>query len=107
MRAVDSGNALFGLPVVLDVPDKSLLGKQVLLSYKGLALAVLQAEEVYKPDKVKEAKASFGTTSVEHPSVRELFEQIHPFYVGGKLRGLVQGFGPVWGNGFKTPAEVR
>jgi len=98
---------LFGLPVILDVNDPSIMGKKVLLKYKGLDLAVLEAEEVWKPNKVKEAKACYGTTSVEHPSVAELFADLGKFYVGGRLHGLVKGFSDVWGMGFKTPTEVR
>merc|ERR1719420_76804 len=83
---LESGT-LFGLPVVLDVADKSLEGKKVLLKYKGTDLAVLEAEEVYQPDKVKEAKNCMGTSSVEHPTVAELFSGLAPFYAGGKVHG--------------------
>merc|ERR1719453_1038839 len=107
MRATSSGNVLFGLPVVLDVENDQYQGKKVLLTYKGTNLAVLEAEEVWKPNKVKEAKASYGTTSVEHPSVKELFEELGKYYVGGKVHGLQKGFEAVWGPGFKTPEEVR
>jgi sulfate adenylyltransferase len=79
----------------------------VLLKYKGENVAVLDAEEVWKPNKVKEAAASFGTTSTEHPSVQELFADLGQFYVGGKVHGLTEGFEGIWGAGFKTPAEVR
>jgi sulfate adenylyltransferase len=107
MRATESGDVLFGLPVILDVLNTDLQGKKVLLTYAGTALAVLEAEEIFKPNKVKEAKACYGTTSVEHPSVQELFAELGKYYVGGKVHGLVQGFEAVWGKGFKTPAEVR
>jgi len=106
MRAVDSG-VLFGLPVVLDVSDPAIQGTKVLLTYKGTNLAVLEAEETWKPNKVKEAKSSYGTTSVEHPSVQELFAELGKYYVGGKVHGLVHGFDSIWGKGFKSPAEVR
>jgi sulfate adenylyltransferase len=107
MRTVEHG-VLFGLPVVLDVNDASLQGKKVVLEYKGTALAVMEAEEVWKPNKVKEAKSSFGTTSTEHPSVAELFADLGKYYVGGKVHGLVKGFSAVYpGEGFLTPAEVR
>merc|ERR1719199_2212220 len=106
MRATESG-ALFGLPVILDVADPTLQGKKVLLKYKGTALAVLDADEVWKPNKVKEAKASFGTTSTEHPSVQELFAELGKYYAGGRVHGLVKGFDTIWGRGFKSPAEVR
>merc|ERR1712050_806137 len=69
-----ASGVLFSLPVVLDVADASLKGKKVLLKYKNVNMAVMEAEEVWKPNKVKEAKSSFGTTSTEHPSVQELFE---------------------------------
>lgn len=107
MRTVTHG-VLFGLPVVLDVNDDSLQGKKVLLTYKGKSVAVLEAEELWKPDKVKEAKSSFGTTSAEHPSVHELLSGMGKYYVGGKVHGLVAGFSFVYeGKGFMTPAEVR
>merc|ERR1719409_2578441 len=97
MRVAESGGVLFGLPVVLDVADDHYQGKKVLLTYKGLNLAVLEAEEVWRPNKVKEAKASYGTTSVEHPSVKELFEDLGKYYVGGKVYGLVHGFEGIFG----------
>jgi len=106
MRTQGSG-VLFGLPVVLDVNDASLQGKKVLLTYKGTKMAVLDAEEVWKPNKVKEAKMCYGTSSAEHPSVLELLSNLGKFYVGGRVRGLVDSFEGIWGKGFKTPAEVR
>merc|ERR1712003_13049 len=101
---------LFSMPVVLDVADTSLRGKKVLLKYNGVDMAVMEAEEVWKPNKVKEAKSSYGTTSTEHPSVQELFESLGKYYVGGKVHGLMASLNDVWGgmgNAFKTPAEVR
>jgi sulfate adenylyltransferase len=103
---IESG-ILFGLPVILDVDDDSLQGKKVLLSCKGTDLAVLEADELWTPNKVKEAKGCYGTTSSEHPSVHESLAELGKYYVGGKIHGLVQGFEAVWGAGFKTPAEVR
>jgi len=105
-----SSGALFGLPVVLDVQNADLAGKKVLLTYKGVSMAVMEAEEVWKPNKVKEAKSSFGTTSMEHPSVQELVENLGKYYVGGKVHGLMKDLNEVWGSmgkNFKTPAEVR
>lgn len=106
MRATESG-ALFGLPVILDVASMDIQGKKVLLTYRGTNMAVLYADEVWKPNKAKEAKAAYGTTSVEHPSVAELFSELGKYYAGGKVMGLVKGFDAIWGKGFMTPAEVR
>merc|ERR1719171_2129956 len=105
MRTKDG--VLFGLPVVLDVADKELEGKKVLLTYKGKNLAVMDVEEAFEPDKAKEAKASFGTDSEEHPTVKELMNDLGKFYVGGKISGLVDSLEGVYGKGYKTPAEVR
>merc|ERR1712157_557823 len=52
----------------------------------------------------------YGTTSMEHPSVQELFESLGKYYVGGKVHGLMASLNDVWGSmgkAFKTPAEVR
>jgi sulfate adenylyltransferase len=106
MKATKTG-VTFGLPVILDVKDSSLEGKKVLLTYKGTEMAVLEAEEVWKPNKVKEAKGCYGTTSTEHPSVAELFAGLGQYYVGGSVHGLIQGFDSIWGPGFRTPADVR
>merc|ERR1712019_274316 len=105
-----ANGVLFSMPVVLDVPDASLRGKKVLLKYKGVNMAVMEAEEVWKPNKVKEAKSSYGTTSSEHPSVQELFEGLGKYYVGGYVYGLMADLNEVWGGmgkAFKTPAEMR
>merc|ERR1719282_1578777 len=105
-----ANGVLFSMPVVLDVPDTTLRGKKVLLKYNGVNMAVMEAEEVWKPNKVKEAKSSYGTTSAEHPSVQELFESLGKYYVGGYVHGLMTDLNEVWGGmgkGFKTPAAVR
>merc|ERR1711879_712958 len=100
-----ASGVLFSLPVVLDVADASLQGKKVLLKYNGVDMAVMEAEEVWKPNKVKEAKSSYGTTSTEHPSVQELFESLGKYYMGGKVHGLMTDLNDVWGsmgNAFKA-----
>merc|ERR1719310_603543 len=105
MRTKDG--VLFGLPVVLDVSDQELQGKKVLLTYKGKNLAVMDVTEVFEPDKKKEATASYGTDSEEHPTVKELMNDLGKFYLGGKISGLVDSLEGVYGKGYKTPAEVR
>jgi len=102
-----TAGVLFGLPVILDVADDSFLGKKVLLTYKGTNMAVLEAEEVWRPNKVKEAAACYGTSSGEHPSVFELYADLGKYYVGGKVHGLIDRFDGIWGPGFFTPAQVR
>jgi sulfate adenylyltransferase len=105
MRMKDG--TLFGLPVVFDTAESGLQGKKILLTFKGTDVAVLDAEEEWEPDKTLEAKDCYGTEADDHPSVYELYNDLGKYYVGGKISGLIQGFDAIWGEGYKTPAEVR
>merc|ERR1719478_979053 len=67
----------------------------------------MDVEEEWEPDKPKEAEKCYGTASDEHPTVYELLNDLGKYYVGGKVNGLLKGYEAVWGEGFKTPAEVR
>jgi len=66
-----SSGLLFGLPIVFDTADPTIaVGDRLLLTYRGQDLAVFTVESRWEPDKVKEAKGCYGTTSLEHPAVR-------------------------------------
>jgi sulfate adenylyltransferase len=84
---------LWSMPITLDVPEE-LAGKLAqgsslaLRDPEGVMLAVLQVEDVWRPDREKEAQDVFGTTSKEHPGVAYLLDKSHPYYVGGRLEGL-------------------
>ena len=68
---------LFGLPIVFDTDDESIaVGDRLLLTYRGQELAVLSVESRWEPDKVKEAKGCYGTTSLEHPAVRMIAGEV-------------------------------
>jgi sulfate adenylyltransferase len=70
-------------------------------------LAVLQVEDVWQPDREKEAQAVFGTTSREHPGVAYLLDKSHPYYVGGRLEGLRLPAHYDFPSLRLTPAELR
>jgi sulfate adenylyltransferase len=96
---------LFGLPIVMDTDREDIVvGDQLLLTYKGQDLAVLEVQDRWEPNKVAEAKGCYGTTSIEHPAVRMITMERKRFYLGGSLKGLAlpQRVFPC-----KTPAEVR
>jgi len=100
-----SSGLLFGLPIVFDTDDASIgLGERLLLTYQGQELAVLTVESVWEPDKVKEAKGCYGTTSLEHPAVRMIACERGRFYLGGRVEGLEL---PRRVFPCKTPVEVR
>jgi sulfate adenylyltransferase len=100
-----SSGLLFGLPIVFDTADASIaVGDRLLLTYQGQDLAVLTVESRWEPDKVKEAKGCYGTTSLEHPAVRMIASERGRFYLGGRLQGLAL---PRRVFPCRTPAEVR
>ncbi|HVR69859.1 MAG TPA: bifunctional sulfate adenylyltransferase/adenylylsulfate kinase [Vicinamibacteria bacterium] len=88
-----TSGALWTMPITLDVPEE-LAGRLragsslALRDPEGVMLAVLQVEDVWRPDREQEAQQVFGTTSREHPGVAYLLERSHPVYVGGRLEGL-------------------
>ena len=91
MRLEDG--SLWPIPVTLDVPgdvgDRLRRGHCLALrDPEGVLLAVLHVEDLWTPDRRREAEMVFGTTSAAHPGVRDLLERTHPRYVGGRLEGL-------------------
>ena len=100
-----SSGLLFGLPIVFDTDDASIaVGDRLLLTYQGQDLAVLTVESRWEPDKVKEAKGCYGTTSLEHPAVRMIASERGRIYLGGRVQGLAL---PRRVFPCRTPAEVR
>lgn len=88
MRLPES-NLLFGLPVVFDTNREDLtVGKKVLLTFGGKDIALLEVEDRWSPDKPKETKLCYGTSSLEHPGVRMVAMERGHTYLGGKVTGL-------------------
>jgi sulfate adenylyltransferase len=100
-----SSGLLFGLPIVFDTNDPSIgEGDRLLLTYRGQDLAVLTVDSRWEPDKVREAKGCYGTTSLEHPAVRMIASERGRYYLGGKVEGLHL---PDRVFPCRTPAQVR
>lgn len=79
------------IPVVLDVPDSAEfeVGESVVLCDQyGNPLAVIEVESKYEPDKKLEAEKVYGTTDLQHPGVKYLFNQMHDVYLGGRVHKL-------------------
>ena len=89
-----SDGTLWPMPICLDVDEKtahSLENGQslVLRDDEGFMLAVLTVKDIWKPDKKAEAQEVFGTTDGnKHPGVRDLYEHVGSYYVGGSIEGL-------------------
>ncbi|GBG34052.1 Sulfate adenylyltransferase [Hondaea fermentalgiana] len=100
-----TNDVLFGLPVVLDTDREDLtVGKKVLLQYKGEDLAVMDIEERYTPDKVKETNNCYKTTELAHPGTMMVALERGNTYLSGALKGLQL---PTREIPCQTPREVR
>ena len=91
MRLADG--TLWPIPITLDVDENfsgnvSVGDSITLRDPEGVALAVLDIESIYTPDRRVEAEQVFGTRDERHPAVDYLLNQSHAVYLGGTLRGL-------------------
>lgn len=91
MRLADG--VLWPIPVTLDVSEAfaSTLERGVRVALRdpeGVLLAVLEVEDLWRPDRAREARQVFGTEDESHPGVRYLQQHTHPVYVGGRVLGI-------------------
>ncbi|MFP4285390.1 MAG: adenylyltransferase, partial [Desulfovermiculus sp.] len=80
-------STLWPLPICLDVNEKTASrlepGQTLgLCDGEGFLLAVMHVQQIWQPDKRKEAALIYGTEDANlHPSVYHLFHRTQPFYV--------------------------
>ncbi|KAI7218039.1 Sulfate [Hortaea werneckii] len=86
---------LFSMPICLDLTKKEIddlgikAGARITMrdSRDDRNLAIMTVDDVYQPDKNKEAKMVFGGDP-DHPAVQYLHNQTNDYYVGGKLEAI-------------------
>ena len=88
-----SNGVLWPIPTVLDISEekaeKITRGDRLALrDDEGFMTAVLHVEDIWKPDRLKEAEAVYGTMNREHPGVSYLLHNTHSWYVGGRVEGI-------------------
>ncbi|KAI0172399.1 putative sulfate adenylyltransferase [Hypoxylon sp. FL1284] len=91
-----ANGVLFSMPITLDVPEETIkelgLKSGVRVTLRDLRddrnLAILTVDDIYKPDKVLEAKEVFGSDDEAHPAVKYLFKTAADLYVGGKVEAV-------------------
>ena len=110
MRLADG--TLWSMPITLDVTEEMASTLEAgstlaLRDNEGVMLAVMTVEDVWRPDREKEAAQVFGSTNGEHPGIDHLLNNTHPFYVGGTVEGLQLPVHHDFHELRKTPAEVR
>ncbi|KAI1809998.1 putative sulfate adenylyltransferase [Poronia punctata] len=87
---------LFSIPITLDLSAETIkelgLKPGLRVTLRDLRddrnLAILTVDDIYKPDKVLEAKEVFGSDDEAHPAVKYLFRTAGEFYVGGKIEAI-------------------
>lgn len=96
---------LWAMPITFDT-DCGLVqvGDKMCLNYQGQVIGVLTVEEKYIPNKVLEAKNTFGTSSLEHPNIYELAAVRGKYYLGGSITTFEVPSRPF---PCKTPTELR
>jgi len=105
---------LFSMPICLDLDKEEIEelgikpGARITLRdhRDDRNLGIMTVEDVYKPDKQKEAKMVFGGDP-EHPAVRFLFKQAGEYYVGGKIEAIDRLMHYDYVGLRYTPAELR
>ncbi|KAF9482118.1 ATP-sulfurylase [Pholiota conissans] len=88
--------SLFPIPVTLDVGEADIArlsiasGSRITLldPRDEEALAIITVEDIYTPDKVKEAIQVFGADDPAHPAVAYLRNRVKDFYIGGKVQAI-------------------
>jgi sulfate adenylyltransferase len=105
---------LFSMPITLDVSQDQIekanikSGARITLrDFRDLApLAIITVDDVYCPDKAKEAKQVFRGDP-EHPAIKYLYDSAKEFYVGGKLQAINRLNHYDYVGLRNTPAELR
>jgi sulfate adenylyltransferase len=106
---------LFSMPITLDVSQQTIdevgvkAGARIALRdfRDDRNLAIITVDDIYKPDKVREATEVFGDNDEAHPAVKYLHHTVQEFYVGGKVEAIdrLEHYDYV---GLRyTPAELR
>lgn len=87
-----SNGVLWPIPITLDVTrdyaKKIKVGHPIALRDRGKTIALLDVEEMWAPDKIREANRVYGSEDVSHPGVRYLFQEAGEVYVAGKVTGI-------------------
>jgi len=107
MRLTDG--VLFPIPVTLPVDEEDLpsWGEQITLSdSRNNTIAVMQIEEVYHWDELREARLALGTTDPRHPLVSEM-NTWGNVYVSGAIKVIDLPKYHDFVDLRKTPAQTR
>ena len=102
---------VWSLPVTLGVPDAAVAQHATpfaaaLRSPEGEIIGIMSVEELYRPDKTREATLALGTADEAHPGVQYL-KSTGATYAGGKVWMLERTKRGPFGSRELDPVETR
>ena len=85
--------SVWPIPINLDVDDEFIQSISnessiTLRDKEGFAIAILDIESKWKPNKENEVLKVYNTKNPEHPGVNYILNQTHDWYLGGKVRSI-------------------
>lgn len=88
-----SDGSLWPMPIVLSIASKDIdkyndTPHLTLVDSQNNPLAILDVEDIYKPDIKNECLKVFGTLDTNHPYVDILMNKADVYYIGGSLREI-------------------
>ncbi|OIJ18552.1 sulfate adenylyltransferase [Anaerobacillus alkalidiazotrophicus] len=79
---------IWSIPITLPTDEttakKLALDEKARLTYKGKVYGMIEIKEIYKPNKLVEAKRVYQTEDLAHPGVKKLFLR-GDIYIGGTI----------------------
>lgn len=105
-----SSGVTWSLPITLSATDEEVAdlsaGDRAAIVHEGNPVAIINVEDVFRPDFSHEAEKTYLTTDIEHPGVAYLMSQA-PNYVGGEVIVLDNVFAHEFAEYRLTPLRLR
>ena len=104
--------SVWPIPINLDVNNEFIESISdessiTLRDKEGFAIAILDIQSKWKPNKENEALKIYQTKNQEHPGVNYIINQTYDWYIGGNIRSIQSPKHYDYANIRLAPAEVK